>query len=29
MTMTDLTNKRKVFFQKDVHTADQIERQGL
>ena len=29
MTMTDLTNKRKVFFQKDVHTADQIERQGF
>ena len=27
--MNDLTNKRKVFFQKDVHTADQIERQGF
>ena len=29
MTITDLTNKRKEFFQKDVHTADQIERQGF
>ena len=29
MTMIDLKNKRKVFFQKDVHTADQIERQGF